>query len=113
MAETPTGEQKSTDKTNKDTPLSEAVRIVNAAIKAEEDHLKRIAESECESPVMLEGRTATCYFVQMMIDPAKAAQIMLDYQYPIYKVLGEDAPQDMWDAMARMVGLDDVCSVDL
>ena len=113
MAETPSGEQKTTDKAKEAMQLSEAVRIVKAAIKSEEDRLKRIANSEGEAPVMMEGMTAERFFVQLMIDPATVAKIMLDYWYPVYSVLGEDAPPDMWDAMSRMVGLDEVSSVDL
>ena len=113
MTETPPGEQKSTDKAKETVPLHEAVRIVNAAIKAEEDRLKRISKSEGDEPAMMEGMTTERFFVQLMIDPAKVAKIMLDYWYPVYRILGEEAPQEMWDTMARMVGLDEVCSVDL
>ena len=113
MAETPSGEQESTDKTKGAMQLPEAVRIVNAAIKAEEEHLRQISEGECQEPIMLEGRTTSCYYVQLMIDPAKVAPIMLDYWYPAYKVLEEDAPQGMWDELARLVGLDEVISVDI
>ena len=107
-----TGE-KTKDETIEKQTLSEAVSIVREAIAAEENRLKQIAESQEEDPVMLEGETSANYFVQMMVDPAKVARIMLNYQYPLYKVLAEDAPQDMWDELARMVGLDTVCSVDL
>lgn len=113
MAETPSGEQKSTDKTKETMQLSEAVRIVNSAIDAETKRLKSITESEDQGPIMLEGRTTSCYYVQLMIDPAKVAPIMLDYWYPAYKVLEEDAPQGMWDELARLVGLDEVISVDI
>ena len=113
MAETPLGEQKTTGKPKEVMQLSEAVHIVNAAIKAEKERLKRIAESEGEGPIMLEGWTTSCYYVQLMIDPAKVAPIMLDYWYPVYRVLEEEPPQEMWDAMARLVGLEEVCSVDL
>lgn len=40
-------------------------------------------------------------------------QNLLDYWYPVYKVLEEEAPQGMWDELARLVGLDSVFSVDL
>lgn len=113
MAETPSGEQKSTGKAKENMQLSEAVRIVNAAIDAETKRLKNIAESEDQGPIMLEGRTTSCYYVQLMIDPAKIAPIMLDYWYPVYRILEEDAPQAMWDELARLVGLDEVISVDL
>lgn len=113
MAETPSGEQKTTDEAKEAMQQFEAVRIVNAAIKSAEDRLKRIANSEGEALVEMEGITTEGFLVHLMIDPATVAKIMLDYWYPVYSVLGEDAPPDMWDAMARMVGLDEVSSVDL
>ena len=113
MAETPSGEQKSTGKAKEAMQLSEAVRIVNAAIDAETKRLKQIAEGECQEPIMLEGRTTSCYYVQLMIDPAKVAPVMLDYWYPVYKVLEEDAPQAMWDELAEMVGLGEVYGGDI
>ena len=88
MGETPSGETKSTDKAKESMKLSEAVRIVKAAIDAETRRLKQLAESEEEGPIMLEGRTTSCYYVQLMIDPAKVAPVMLDYWYPAYRVFG-------------------------
>ena len=113
MTKATTGEQKSTDQANELMTLSEAVRIVREAINAEENRLKGIANSEENDPVMLEGETSTGYYAQMLVGSAKAAKIMLDYQYPLYKVLQEDAPQGMWDELARMTGLYSVCTVDL
>ena len=113
MAQSTTGEQKTTDNTKPDIPLSEAVRIVRAAIKAEEDRLQRIADSQEEEPIMLEGETSAGYIVHVMSDPAKVAKVLLDYDYPLYKVLEEDWPQEMWDALAQMVGLESVYSVDM
>ena len=113
MTETPSGEQKSTDKTKETMQLSEAVRIVKAAIDAEEKRLEQIAEGTDQDPIMLEGETSAGYAVQMMVDPAKVARIMLDYWYPVYRVLEEDAPQEMWEALAKMVGLEEVGGVDI
>ena len=113
MAETPSGEQKTTDEAKEAMQQCEAVRIVNAAIKSAEDRLKRIANSEGAAPVEMEGITTEGFTVYLMIDPATVAKIMLDYRYSIYSVLWKDAPLAMWDAMARMVGLDAVSSVDL
>ena len=113
MTETPSGEQKSTDKTKETMQLSEAVRIVKAAIDAEEKRLEQIAEGTDQEPIMLEGETSAGYDVQMMIDPAEVARIMLEYWYPVYKVLEEDAPQEMWEALAKMVGLEEVYGVDI
>lgn len=113
MTEPKTGEQKSTENAKPALELSEAVRIVRAAIKAEEERLQQIAGGQEEEPIMLEGETSTGYIVHVMSDPAKVAKVMLDYDYPLYNVLEEDLPQEMWDALARMVGLDSVFSLDM
>ena len=113
MTNATTGEQQSTDKAKEAMALSEAVRIVREAISAEENRLKQIAKDEEADPVLLEGYTDTGYRVEVMVDSAKIARIMLDYNHPLYTVLGDDSPQGMWDEMARMVGLRDVGSVDL
>ena len=113
MTEITTGEQQSTDQANEAMTLSEAVRIVRGAIAAEEERLKQLANDEAYS-FLLEGETATGFTVRVIIDnPEKVLQILLDYQYPLYTVLEEEAPQEMWDELARMVGLGNVTSVDL
>ena len=113
MTKPTTGEQKSAEKARPDIELSEAVRIVRAAIDSEENRLKQIASTQEGDPILLEGETSARYDVQMMVDPAQVAKIMLDYWYPVYKVLEEEAPQGMWNELARMVGLESVYSVDL
>ena len=112
MAKQTTGEGK-TNQAKQDIPLSEAARIVREAISAEENRLKQLVNSEENEPILLEGETSARYDVQMMVDPAQVAKIMLDYRYPVYKVLEEDAPQGIWDDLAEMVGLENVYSVDL
>lgn len=62
---------------------------------------------------MLEGETSAGFTVQVMVDPARMAKVMLDYDYPLYTVLEDDCPQEMWNALARMVGLESVYSVDI
>lgn len=113
MPKPTTGEQQSTDQANEAMTLSEAVRIVREAIAAEEARLMRIVNSDEEHPVLLEGDTSTGNYAQTMADPARVARIMLNYDYPLYKILEEDAPQEMWNELARMVGLKNVGSVDL
>ena len=93
--------------------FADAVHVVKAAIAVEEKRLEAIAEASDNDPVMLEGETSEGYQVQMMIYPKKLAQIMLDYDYPTFKILEEDAPTAMWKDMARFVGLANVYSVDL
>ena len=107
----PTTEEKSTEKAKLE--LSEAVRIVQEAIKAEEARLDRISHIEEDHPIGLEGETTTGYPARTMVDPTKVAKIMLSYDYPIYKVLEEEPPQGMWNELAMMVGLENVFCVDL
>ena len=113
MTQSTTGEQKPTEKTQPDMELSEAVRTVKTAIAAEQNRLKQIAEGTEYEPILLIGETAQGYDAHVMADPSKVAQVMLDYDYPLYKVLEEDWPQEMWDALAQMVGLESVYSVDM
>ena len=107
------GKQQSTDKTKEDLTLSEAARIVREAIEKAENHLRQVANSTESDPIMLEGSTSEGYDVQMMVDPAKIAKIMLDYGYPTCWILEEEPLEGMWDEMARMVGLDSVFAVGL
>lgn len=115
MTETTTGEQQSTDKAQEAMTLSEAVRIVRKAIAAEEDYLKqKIATNETTDLVTLVGESDTGYVVHVMaVRPAEVIQTMLNYDYPLYKVLGESAPQRMLNELARITGVDNVFEVDL
>ena len=112
MTKPTTGEQ-STPKQTERMSLADAVRIVKEAINSEEDRLKQLAADTEADPVMLEGETSARFDVQMMVEPSIVAKIMLKYEYPVYKVLEEDAPQAMWDELAEMVGLGEVYGVDI
>lgn len=111
MTKTQSGDH--TAETIQPAELSKAIDLVRAAIRAEEKRLQEIADGTEQDPVMLEGATIQAYSVQMMVDPSKVAKVMLDYQYPLYRILGEDAPQGLWDDLARMVGLEEVFCVDI
>lgn len=93
--------------------LEEAVKVVKAAIEAKEKNLQAYVDAQEPDPVMLEGGTSEGYQVQMMISPAIPARIMLKYDYPTYDILEEEAPSEMWDEMAKMVGLASVDTVDI
>ena len=97
-----------------DDEIVKATEIVNKQIKKYREQLQKIAKTECgNEPVMVEGETKTGYYCQLMVDPAKAAKIMLDYDYPTYSCLMQDAPDAMWQALADEYGLDSVSSIDL
>ena len=114
MTKPTTGEQQSTDKSKEAMTLDEAVSIVREVIVAKEDHLRRIAKGEEYAPISLSGATPEGYPITVMVEHSdKAAQIMLDYRYPVYTVLWEKGPQAMWNELARMVGVAKVFSVDL
>ncbi len=61
----------------------------------------------------LRGETTAGYFCQLMVNPQEVAKIFVDYDYALYRVLGEDAPGAMWEDLGRKFGLEHVCSVDL
>ena len=114
MTQSSTGEQKSTESSGEAMTLSEAVRIVREAIEAEETKLKQIAHGpKTDDLVVMEGETSQGCGAHVLVSAEEAAKIMLNHWYPAYEVLGEDAPQEMWDDLARMAGLEDVGSIDL
>lgn len=93
--------------------LSKARRIIEEEIRSVTAELEAVAKGEEQDPILVDGDTTTGYYCHLMVDPADAAKIMLEYDWPIYKVTGMEAPQEMWDALARKFGLDAVSSVDL
>ena len=97
----------------KDEKLSIAVKLVNEAIRAEHQRLEGIAEAEESEPVLVEGETSAGFYCHMMVGPKDVAKIMLEYDYPVWSVLEEDAPGAMWEELGREFGLKTVCSVDL
>ena len=62
---------------------------------------------------MVEGETTAGYYCQLMVSLQEVAKIFVDYDYALYRVLGEDAPDAMWGDLGRKFGLGHVCSVDL
>lgn len=97
----------------KNEKLSAAVKLVNEAILAECKRLEVLAKTEESDPILVEGETSAGYYCQMMVDPKDVARILLDYNYPVWCVLEEDAPDAMWEELGREFGLKTVCSVDL
>ena len=93
--------------------LEHAVKIVHAAIMAREDKYKEISLSEEQDPILIEGRTRTGHYARLMVDPKDVAQVFLDFSYATWDILGDDAPQEMWDRLARIYGLESVDYVDL
>ena len=94
--------------------LAEAIKLVNDAIAKETKRLEDILNGDDEqSPIMVEGETFQDYYCQMMVNPKDVAKIMLDYSYPTWRILGEDAPVGMWEELGRKFGVKIVSSVDL
>lgn len=62
---------------------------------------------------MVEGGTTAGYFYQLMVNPQEVAKIFADYDYALYRVLGEYAPDAIWVDLGRKFDLEHVYSVDL
>ena len=72
-----------------------------------------IAKAEEQDPILVEGETSAGYCCQLMVGPKDVAKILLEYDYPVWRVLEEEAPDEMWGDLGRKFGLEHVCSVDL
>ena len=97
------------DKSN----LTAAIEKVNAAIQKERERLEKIAQTDEASPISVEGTTSKGYYCNLMVDPKEVAKIMLEYDYPVWSVLGEDAPDDMWNSLAYKFGLGSISAADI
>lgn len=93
--------------------LDEAVKIVNQAIRERENELRKYMETDSTETVMVEGETDTGYGCCALICAKEVARIMLDYGEPMYRVLGEEYPQGIWDGLAHIAGLETIYSVDI
>ena len=93
--------------------LEDAVAVVQKEIREWRAKYESVAKTEEQDPIMVEGETVAGYFCQLMVDPKEVARIFVDYDYALYRVLGEDAPDAMWEDLGRKFGLEHVCSVDL
>lgn len=108
MTEEHTGGQKTTEGT-----VSDAVRQVNARIAEVRVKLERMAK-DTEAPLIsVEGETATGSCAIAQIARNEVAEVMLRYDYPVWHMLEEDAPDEMWDEIARLVGFERASSVDI
>jgi hypothetical protein len=98
-----------------DEKQSAAVDIVNQAIEKYRASLEAIikADDGDNDPIFIEGSTTTGHQCQLFVNPQEVARIILEYDYPTYRVLGQEAPQGMWDDLGRHFGLSEVYSFDL
>lgn len=64
-------------------------------------------------PVLAEGETKTGYYCHLFVDPKEVARVFLKHDYPVWLVLEEDAPKEMWDELAELYGLAEVVHVDI
>ena len=104
---------KETNKTNPTDELQNAVKIVQAAIKAKEEKYKKIASTEDQDPIMVEGETRTEYECRLLVDPKEVAQVFLDYNFALWDTVVGEVPDAMWERLAEIYGLYRVYAVDL
>lgn len=88
--------------------LNEAVKLVNSAIAEGESRLR----GDDDSHIIVDEETETGYYCQIQVDAKKVAEVYLRYDYPIYRILGQEVLDSMWIELARMFGLSSVDSVD-
>lgn len=94
--------------------LKEAREKIQEAISDYRTKLEAITLTNAElEPIMVEGETETGYYCQLMVDPKEAAKILLEHEYPTWKILEEDYPSAMWQDLAKFYGLAYVTSIDL
>ncbi len=96
-----------------ETSLGDAVEMVKAEIDKQTKYYEKIASTDEQDPVMLEGVTTTGHNCHVMVDPKEVAKVFLNYDYPACLVLDNEPSSDMWDTLARKFGLGEVYGVDI
>ena len=88
---------------------------VNQRIIAEYSRLEAIVDTPAgkREYITVRGEMHNGCRVQMLVDPGPIAQIMLDYDYPVYRVLLWIHPRGMWEAIARYLGFRKVFPVQI
>ena len=78
--------------------LEDAVAVVQKGIRKWRERYKSVTNKNGQDhPIMVEGETTTGYFCQLMANPQEVAKIFVDYDYALYRILGEDALDTMWE----------------
>ena len=95
-----------------DQDLSKAKKTVMDAINKERARIKKIAETEEQDLILLEGETSTGYWCHLMVDPKEVAKILYEWDFAAWNFLDMDCPQEMWDELSKKYGIT-VGSVDI
>lgn len=78
--------------------LEDVVAVVQKEIRDLRAKYKSVTnENGQDHPIMVEDETTAGYFCQLMVNPQEVAKIFDDYDYALYRVLGEDTPDAMWE----------------
>ena len=91
------------------------IEPVNKRIIAEYSRLEAIIDTPAgkREYIKVRGETHKGCLVELTVDPGPISQIMLDYDYPIYRVLLWLNPRGMSERIARYLGLKKVFQVQI
>ena len=89
--------------------LRDAMNIVLARINKRRVELEKCAAGDIDDMIaVVRGQTTEDWEAQVNINADILAQIMLDYRYYVFEVLGLSAPKDMLSKLAFRTGLGNV-----
>ena len=101
------------DEKQADKDAIERVKQLISDYRTKLEAITLVEKDDDLEPVTVEGDTCKGYHVMTLVNPKIPAQIMLDFDYPVFRILGEEPPREMWNRMALTFGLDEVEFVDL
>ena len=113
MTEKANGTYKPQEKKPTKEELEQAVEIVKDAIHTVEEEYRQILSGADQSSIVLEGVTDKDFNCSIMVDPKDIAEFFLRWDYAIYLVLEEDAPDEMWREIGEFYGIQTACGVDI
>ena len=95
--------------------IDKAIDIVREQIDICEEIYKRMLEKPVDEDdlditdlVELTMVTTTGFDCKMYVDRKDIVKVLLDNDYPIYKVLRKSCPESIWNKIANVYGMDQV-----
>ena len=75
--------------------LEYAVAVAQKETRKWHTKYESVVKAAEQDPIMVEGEAWTGYYCQLMTDPKDVAKILLEYDYLVWRVFDEDAPDAM------------------
>ncbi len=101
-----------TSKTQNQTTVEDEKVVIAKLVTDLENKLLAVKGDVESHLVSIKGITSTGYDISLVCDLSNIVDILFKYEYAIVTALNMDYPDEMWDEIARCLGLKGIISMD-